>query len=310
MEKNNLQKEEEAFDRQVDERINHGFIPDLRRLRKVDWFYNNVWRDPEFVKIQLMPKVDFVLDIAKKRGGKVIELGCGHGYLTLELARNNLDVIGVDLSSKSIEIAEKFANENKFKDNFGSLTYKYDNILSMDLGKNIFDSIVFFGTLHHMPNVDTILSKANEALKKGGNLIVCEPVRDKFNIKSAEFAAIFRAILPTWEPYDKKLKGLDNRELWDKYVEQILNEYTYKDEHQQSPCDNLTSSEGTMVDTIKKYFEIKTIQYSDAIIDKLIGGLRGEDKYILAKFLRFLDEELIRKKILPPTSIRLHAIKK
>ena len=41
-----LQKEAEAFDGQVDERIRHGFIPDLRRLKKVDWFYNNAWRIP------------------------------------------------------------------------------------------------------------------------------------------------------------------------------------------------------------------------------------------------------------------------
>jgi len=43
----------------------------------------------------MMPEVEFVLDIAAKRGGgeRVIELGCGYGYLTLELARNGLDVM-------------------------------------------------------------------------------------------------------------------------------------------------------------------------------------------------------------------------
>ena len=36
----NLDKEElRAFDEQTDERIQHGFIPDLRRLTKVDGFY-------------------------------------------------------------------------------------------------------------------------------------------------------------------------------------------------------------------------------------------------------------------------------
>jgi len=37
-----LEEEAKAFDTQVDERIKHGFVPDLRRLQKVDWFYNNV----------------------------------------------------------------------------------------------------------------------------------------------------------------------------------------------------------------------------------------------------------------------------
>ena len=48
---NNKISEADAFDKQIEERIKNGFIPDLRRLRKVDWFYNNVWREPEFVEI-------------------------------------------------------------------------------------------------------------------------------------------------------------------------------------------------------------------------------------------------------------------
>lgn len=271
-----LEKEAAAFDKQVEERIKHGFVPDLRRLRKVDWFYNNEWRDPEFVKIYTMPKVKFVLDIATKRGGKVIELGCGYGYLTLELARNGLDVIGVDLSPKSIEIAKKVAAENPFKEEFGSLTYKCNDILSMDLGENEFDSVVFFSTLHHMPDIDLVLSKVRRGLKNDGNFIASEPIRDNITRESAEFAAILRAVLPTWIPYEEKQEGLDNPESWDKYVEQIFNEYTYKEEHEQSPCDNVTASEEVMVNTVKKYFKIQTVEYSDAFIDKLIGGLRGE----------------------------------
>ena len=304
-----LEKEAEAFDKQVVERIKHGFVPDLRGLQKNDWFYNNVWRDPEFVKIYMMPKVKFVLDICSKQGGKVIEIGCGFGYLTLELARNGLDVIGVDLSPKSIEIAKKVADENLFKEGFGSLIYKCDDVLSMDIGKNEFDHIVFFGALHHLPNIDLVLLKVYEALKNGGNLILCEPVRDNFTKESAEFVAILRAVLPTWIPYEEKLGGLDNPKSWKKYVEQIFDEYMFKEEHEQSPCDNITASEEVIVNTIKKYFKIETIEYSNAFIEKMIGGLRGEHKYMLAKFLKFLDDDLIRRRVLPPTSIRVHAIK-
>lgn len=305
-----LRREAEAFDKQIEERVKHGYVPDLRRLQQVDWFYNNVWRDPEFVKIHMMPKIEFVLDIAVGRGGKVIELGCGCGYLTLELARNGLDVIGVDMSQKSIEIAQKVADENPFNERFGSLMYKCDDILSIDMGENEFDSVIFFGTLHHLPGTDLVLAKAHRALKNGGNLIICEPVRDNFTMKSAEFAAILRAVLPTWIPYEEKLKELDNPESWRKYVEQIFSEYTYKEEHKQSPCDNVTASEEVVVNAVKKYFKIQTIEYSDAFIDKLIGGLRGEHKYILAKFLKFIDDDLVRRSVLPPTSIRIHAIKR
>lgn len=305
-----FKKEATAFDNQSDERIKHGFIPDLRRLHNVKWFYNNVWREPEFVKIHLIPRINFALDIARSRGGEVIELGCGYGYLTLELARYGLVVVGVDISPRSIEIAQKFADENKYKENFGSLTYKCKNILTMDLGDNEFDTVIFFNTLHHISDINLLLEKIYISLKKGGNLIVCEPVRENFTRESAEFAAILRAVLPTWIPYEEKLQDLDNPKAWKHYVKEIYKEYKYVGEHKQSPFDNISSSEEVMINTIEKYFEIKTIKYSDAFIDKLIGGLRGEDRYLLAKFLKFLDDELIRKKILLHTRINVHAIKK
>lgn len=310
VDKSVLDKEAEAFDNQVDERIKNGFIPDLRRLKKVEWFYNNVWREPEFVEISLMPEINFVLRIAKKKGGKVLELGCGYGYLTLELARLGLDTVGVDISPKSIEIAQKFADDNPFKEGFGSLKYKCGNILSMNLGIEEFDTIIFFGTLHHMPEIDLVLSKVSNALKHNGNLIVCEPLRNKFTKKSAEFAAILRAILPTWIPYEEKLRDLDNSESWQNYVEKIFGEYTYSDEYEQSPLDNTVSSEEIMLNKIKEYFSIKMIEHCDAFASKIIGGLRGEHRHTLAKFIQFLDNQLTKERILPSTGIRVHATKK
>ncbi len=304
-----LQKEAAAFDQQATERITNGLIPDLRRLRKVDWFYNNVWRDPAFVKIHLKPKVDFVVDIAKKRGGKALELGCGYGYLSLELARNGLHVTGVDLSPKSIEFAQQFARENTFTENFGSLTYRCDNITTMHFNDEEYDTIVFFGTLHHLSTMDGMLTKVHRALKPGGNLIVCEPLDDNITLETARFAAMLRAVLPTWMSHSQKLKGLDTAQAWEAYVQDIFQEYRYEGKHEQSPCDNSTASEEAIVGAIRKQFTIVSMTFSDAFINKIIGGLRGKNKYQLARFLKFLDEYCVQQKILPYTFIMIHAIK-
>ncbi len=304
-----LQQEALAFDKQVTERINNGLIPDLRRLRKVDWFYNNVWRDPFFVKVHLQPKVDFVVTIAKNTGGKVLELGCGYGYLSLELARNGLDVLGVDISPKSIEYAQKFAEENTFKSHFGSLQYRCDNIISTPLDDESYDTIVFFGTLHHFSDIPFIINKVYRALKPGGNLIICEPLDEHITMETARFAALLRVILPTWIPHSKKMKELHTNDAFDSYVRDIFQEYRYEGKHEQSPCDNSSASEELIVGEIEKKFKIVSKVPSDAFINKIIGGLRGKNKYQLAKFLKFFDNYCVEKNILPYTFIMVHAIK-
>ena len=305
-----LKIEQKAFDDQIKKRIKHGFIPDLRRLRKIPWFYNNVWRDPEYVKIHWMPKVNFVIEIAKKGGGKVVELGCGSGYLCLELARNGLDVLGIDLSPKSIEVAKKYHSHNFIKKGLGKLSYKCCDINTFNFGTNKFDTVVFFRTLHHMKDSHLLFRKIYRGLKKNGSIIICEPIRESFTKESAEMAAIFRALLPTWIPYKEKLKKLCNEKTWDEYVASIYREYTYKNEFKQSHMDNKSASRDAIIKMVNKYFEIKTISYSDAFIDKLIGGVRGKDRYILARFLKFLDCLMVNRNLLHPTEISIYAKKR
>ena len=191
-------------------------------------------------------------------------------------------MVGIDVSEKSIEIAEEFLSENKFKDNFGSLRYANDNILTMSLEKDYFDTIVFFGSLHHLPEVKSLMGKLSASLKKGGNIIIFEPIRNNITRDSLEFLALMRAILPTWIDYDKKLNHLNSDEEWNNYVDEIYNEIKYLEEHEQSPMDNITDSEEVILKTVEEHFNIKSIDYSNSFIDKIIGGIRGENAHQLA----------------------------
>jgi ubiquinone biosynthesis O-methyltransferase len=305
-----LVKEElHTFDNQAEQRIKHGFVPDLRGLKRVDWFYNNVWRDPEFVKIHWIPRISEIINQARNNGNKVLELGCGLGMLSLELARNGLDVTGVDLSPKNIDVANEYKKKNTFKDNFGSLEYVCCDVNEMHFGKEGFDSVIFFRSLHHIPNWENLLEKVHSVLKTGGKLILSEPVRSNFTKESAHFAAILRTILPTWINYKEKLINDWNEEEWNEIVNDIFEEYVLDGEHQQSPMDNSIDDAQKIVISIKKNFSVLEEKYSDAFIDKIIGGIRGDHKYEIARFLKFLDEHMVRNNILPPTSLELVAVK-
>ena len=55
---------------------------------------------------------DFYLDLAREYGGPVLELGCGTGRVTLPLARQGVDVTGIDASRAMLEVLRaKLADE-------------------------------------------------------------------------------------------------------------------------------------------------------------------------------------------------------
>jgi len=47
----------------------------------------------------------FYLEEAKKSGGRVLELGCGSGRLTIPIAQKRIEIIGADLSASMLESA-------------------------------------------------------------------------------------------------------------------------------------------------------------------------------------------------------------
>ena len=105
--------EGKAFDKQVLRRKKIGLAPDLRKLKKNSYFYNNPWREPEFFKIQWMGIIQKILRECKKNSKKkqILEIGCGTGFLALELARDGHNVLGIDVSKKSIEQAKNYLDK-------------------------------------------------------------------------------------------------------------------------------------------------------------------------------------------------------
>ena len=122
-----LLAEAQAFNQRISERIAAGFVPDLSRAVKCNYFYKSFWRDPHFIKLYIGMQAETFLELLEKYGGNhltILDVGCGAGYISLELARAGHHVTGVDIANKAIEAAENTLSQNPFHDNFGSLRYK------------------------------------------------------------------------------------------------------------------------------------------------------------------------------------------
>ncbi|MBP6545777.1 MAG: class I SAM-dependent methyltransferase, partial [Phenylobacterium sp.] len=51
--------------------------------------------------------IDFYLDLARDRGGKVLELACGTGRILTPLVEAGFEVTGVDISRAMLDLADR-----------------------------------------------------------------------------------------------------------------------------------------------------------------------------------------------------------
>jgi 2-polyprenyl-3-methyl-5-hydroxy-6-metoxy-1,4-benzoquinol methylase len=88
----------------------------------------------------------------------VLDIGCGNGALTYDVARKARKVVGIDLNEQNISIAKrKFSREN--------IEYVYGNALT-DLPDERFDVIILSNVLEHIDKrVEFLRSSKNLASK-------------------------------------------------------------------------------------------------------------------------------------------------
>jgi 2-polyprenyl-3-methyl-5-hydroxy-6-metoxy-1,4-benzoquinol methylase len=100
-------------------------------------------------------------------GMKVLELGCGTGYFTRELARSGADIVAVDVSPELLEIAKADCSAP-------NVGYEIQNACAMSYRDVVFDSVVGSSVLHHL-EIEAALREIYRVLKVGGTIYFTEP---------------------------------------------------------------------------------------------------------------------------------------
>ena len=100
-------------------------------------------------------------------GMSVLELGCGTGYFTRELARSGADIIAIDVSPELLETARV----NCFAPN---VRYELQNAYELRYPDAEFDSVVGSSVLHHL-EIEAALREIYRVLKADGTIYFTEP---------------------------------------------------------------------------------------------------------------------------------------
>jgi len=125
-----------------------------------------------------------------KAGGKVADVGCGHGASTIIMAKAfpNSQFFGYDFHDKSIATAQAKAKDAGVADKV-----HFEVALAKDFKNEEFDLICFFDCLHDMGDPVGAMRNAFRSLSDDGSCLIVEPmagntVEENFNIIGRTFA--------------------------------------------------------------------------------------------------------------------------
>jgi SAM-dependent methyltransferase len=128
---------------------------------------------------------------SKSGGLKVLDVGCGNGYVLLQYARHGAEVFGVDLTATAVRLSrQRFA--------LAGLGGTFEEIDGQRLPypDATFDIVCSMGVLHHISDPRPLVDDIYRVLKPGGQLIVMLYHRDSW--KNLVMLRLWRLLRPRY----------------------------------------------------------------------------------------------------------------
>lgn len=127
------------------------------------------WWDPEseFRPLhQINPlRLDWINALAPLKNQQVLDVGCGGGILTDSMARKGADVLGIDLSTKALRVAQLHALEAQTD----GVQYREVSVEALAAEQpGSFDVVTCMEMLEHVPDPDSVVRACSQLVKPGG----------------------------------------------------------------------------------------------------------------------------------------------
>jgi ubiquinone/menaquinone biosynthesis C-methylase UbiE len=183
---------------------------------------DSLWRQPYLIELTYADNFRLVEDSIRGRNLKILEVGCGTGFMSLELARMGHDVVGIDSNQKIIRIARRTMETDPHSKTRGSLRYEVTDFNKWSDIPETYDVVLFSRVLHDLPHPTKILSRAHDLLKNGGRVVCLEYAYDRMDRRAATWLYQIRRALELTGWYSSHLP-----EDPEEGVENILRENLY-----------------------------------------------------------------------------------
>jgi 2-polyprenyl-6-hydroxyphenyl methylase/3-demethylubiquinone-9 3-methyltransferase len=141
---------------------------DPHELAKFSELAHRWWdKDSDFRPLhEINPlRLDWIDGLAALNGKRVVDVGCGGGILADSMARRGAEVLGIDLATKALRVAQLHAIEA------GTKGVEYREVAVEALAAERpqgFDVVTCMEMLEHVPDPGAIVAACGRLLKPGG----------------------------------------------------------------------------------------------------------------------------------------------
>lgn len=123
--------------------------------------------------------------LPSRPGQRVLDCGCGTGFLLPALEQRFNSVIGLDLSFENLLEARALIGPRT--------TLLVGDVSRLPLQSHVFDRIVCRAVLHCLPDIVPAFRGLFEVLKPGGELVITEPIGDSPLVRAIQVIVNRRA---------------------------------------------------------------------------------------------------------------------
>ena len=135
----------------------------------------NPWRVPYFKRI--LEEIEI-----EPHGARALDVGCGGGLLTEEVAAMGFAATGIDPSARSIEVAQRHAAQRNLR-----IEYRLGLGDNLPFENESFDVVFCCDVLEHVAEWDAVIREIARVLRRGGVLM--------YDTINRTFASKLRSIL-------------------------------------------------------------------------------------------------------------------
>ena len=129
-------------------------------------------------------RLDWITDLVPLEGKRVLDVGCGGGILADSMARRGAEVLGIDLASKALKVAQLHALEAETQ----GVSYREISAEALVVEQpGSFDMVTCMEMLEHVPDPSLVVNACAGLVKPGGHVFFSTINR---NVKAFLFAIV------------------------------------------------------------------------------------------------------------------------